>query len=469
MSQNSPWYKRRFYAHFDNTIPEGFAEKIVKDPERVAAHAFWPLIVNAQKTVSRRGSPGNRCWVTKKRPIAYAAHADSHIFSYYAFKLNSLLEKIYAQEKAVDQSVLAYRKHQPPRCNIHFAKEAFDEIKDRESCDVVALDIDGFFDNLDPVILKRAWIELLGTNTLPPDHFSVFRAVTRSYGITLSELRDVFGGEVPRRAGQVICSPQDFRQFVTPKLQPLSTLVQQIKGTNTSAPAARKGIPQGLPISAVLANLYMLQADKSVVEFLQKIGGSYRRYSDDILLIVPKGKGALAEGTMASFLQKIGLAISCKKTKRYAVRKASCGALQVCSTDDKWAKQHSEPVSYLGLTFNGDQIRIRDSTIANFMFKATKGVKRAYIAAKKNHQVKLKKRLLYARYTSLGYGKAYGREVYIADVLPKGAPRLGFFKYLQLAERVTGSDAIRKQSVQIENQVFRLIAKTDKKLRGLKR
>lgn len=72
--------------------------------------------------------------------------------------------------------------------------------------------------------------------------------------------------------------------------------------------------------------------------------------------------------------------------------------------------------------------------------------------------------------TSIGYGNAYGKGIYDSlndGVLPKGAPRLGFFKYLKLAHKIMGSEAIAKQARQIENQVFRDIAEADAKVRNI--
>jgi retron-type reverse transcriptase len=48
------------------------------------------------------------------------------------------------------------------------------------------------------------------------------------------------------------------------------------------------GIPQGTPISAVLANIYMLEFDKVIHNWLSARGGVYRRYSDDMLFICRK-------------------------------------------------------------------------------------------------------------------------------------------------------------------------------------
>ena len=50
------------------------------------------------------------------------------------------------------------------------------------------------------------------------------------------------------------------------------------------------GIPQGSPISAVLANIYMLDFDYEINKYLESIGGIYRRYSDDMVAICPLDK-----------------------------------------------------------------------------------------------------------------------------------------------------------------------------------
>ena len=49
------------------------------------------------------------------------------------------------------------------------------------------------------------------------------------------------------------------------------------------------GIPQGAPISDLIANFYLLEFDKVMANYAQAQGGRYMRYSDDILLILPGG------------------------------------------------------------------------------------------------------------------------------------------------------------------------------------
>src|SRR5690606_31674233 len=105
---------------------------------------------------------------------------------------------------------------------------------------------------------------------------------------------------------------------VKPHLRSRHDLVWEVKGK--PAPAYLKGqpagIPQGLPISAVLANLYMYDADQRIQQSIRKLGGTYRRYSDDILLIVPNGRGAEAESVVKIELGKIRLQVNSAKTVR---------------------------------------------------------------------------------------------------------------------------------------------------------
>jgi hypothetical protein len=209
----------------------------------------------------------------------------------------------------------------------------------------------------------------------------------------------------------------------------------------------------------------MYDADQRIQQSIRKLGGTYRRYSDDILLIVPNGRGAEAESVVKIELGKIRLQVNSAKTVRCRFLRKE-GTLRSFSVDENFIVQSLSSASYLGLTFDGRNMRVRDSTTARFMIKANRAIDRARIAAAARGESRLKKRQLYARLTSLGYGKAYGDAVYDQSnqVLPKGAPRLGFFKYLQLAAKVTNSDAIRTQIRQIENQVFREIDRAEKRL-----
>jgi RNA-directed DNA polymerase len=459
------WYRRRSYAHFDRPISESEASALVTSPDRVARHGFWPVILNPRRVVSLKANEdGRRVRAEKRRPIVYAAHSDAHIYAYYAHQLGQRLEDAYAQEGG--DCVLAYRRFLPAKCNVHFALAAFEELSSQAPRDLVAMDVEGFFDALKHDRLKMEWQCLLDVDRLPPDHFAVFKACTRDYAIALPELRDALGGEIRRRAGRdggAICSPLTFRECVAPRLQARYELVNKTK-KKSPRESGSVGIPQGLPISAVLANVYMRGTDKAIADAMSSLGGSYRRYSDDLLLVVPAGLAAQAERIVNERLQEVGLTVNDKKTERRRVRRSGESILSLALNVDG-NELGARPASYLGMSFDGALVRVRSSTITKFLVKARRAITRAKLAALDVGERRIRRRQLYARLTSIGYGQAYGEWTPGAG-RPAGAPRIGFFRYLRLAERVTGSEAVSKQKRQVEQQIFRWLNEADAELQS---
>ena len=70
-------------------------------------------------------------------------------------------------------------------CNIDFAKEVFDYISTQGECVAIALDIKGFFDNLDHQQLKKKWLTVINTNEntpfskLPNDQYKLFNSLSQ--------------------------------------------------------------------------------------------------------------------------------------------------------------------------------------------------------------------------------------------------------------------------------------------------
>lgn len=469
MRPGSPddWYRVRRYAHFDRPLSKVAAERLAESPLAVTSHAFWPVILNPHRVLSSKvGADGRRRRVVKRRPIAMCAHSDAHIYAFYAWWLCQLLEQVYLAEGG--EHVLAYRKHDPPQCNVHFAMSAFNELTENAPCEFVAMDVEGFFDVLDHGHLKAAWCQLLGTPRLPDDHFAIYKACTRDYAITIPRLRDLLGGEVRRRAGKqraAICSPERFRSTIKPELRPRHELVWEVKRKSKPQLASDgpAGIPQGLPISAVLANVYMLEVDRTLRRKTAELGGTYRRYSDDILVIVPPGKGHQAEEMVQNELAQVRLTINAKKTERRKTTKR-LGRARSVAADANWSELGLAPASYLGLVFDGENVSLRPSTVSAFEIKAKRAIKRAELAAERNEHPRIKRRQLYAKLTSMGYGGAYGKGAMQGDP-PPGAPRLGFFRYLKLVQRVTESASVATQANQIERRIRAAIDAADRRIR----
>lgn len=68
-------------------------------------------------------------------------------------------------------------------------------------------------------------------------------------------------------------------------------------------------IPHGSSISAVYANVYMVDFDKRINDFVTSRKGIYRRYCDDIIVVVPMTRDEIINGKneeIADFIYKTG-------------------------------------------------------------------------------------------------------------------------------------------------------------------
>jgi len=370
----------------------------------VASHAFLPFLHFTM--VDRRYRSAKRTVVPKEREIYYASHADAHAFAYYADVLNQQYESELA-ERGIGGSVLAYRKLGDGRCNIHFAGEAFGIAAEMGDCDVVALDVEGFFDNLAHQRLKSLWCTVLGVDRLPADHYAVFKAITRFAWADRDAVYEKL--EIGRRKAKKLhgrlCTAVEFRELIR-------------DGGLVSRHRKDKGIPQGSPISAVLSNLYMLEVDTDLVRRLGAIGAQYRRYSDDILLICPPGRAAEATDLVRSALAEVELNLSDGKTQESSFRL------------DEGGQQYADhPLQYLGFTFDGQRILIRESTLSRYhqrLRAAVRSVRRAVRKARKTGgDPRMRKRKIYEQMTHLG--------------------RRNFPAYVKRSAEVLEEEAIRKQ------------------------
>ncbi|WP_211441956.1 antiviral reverse transcriptase Drt2 [Collimonas humicola] len=411
-NRKHPWFRHRGYPHFDHPISFREAKRIVKDPEQVARHSFYPFVEFSIQTfkVKRNKITDKVERVGKTRPIAYASHVDCHIYSYYAFRISKLYEK-WIRSNNLDESVLAFRSL--GKSNVHFAANAFDAIRKLGNCYVVALDITGFFDNLDHKILKNSWADVLDESALPPDHYAVFKSLTKFATVNKGALYEALGISLNnhKSSPKRLCTPEEFRETVRKN----NSLVKR----NAEA----KGIPQGSPISALLSNIYMRQFDIELHSFASNCGGFYFRYCDDILLIVPPVRKDDVEGFAMDEIAKLNLPINPTKTDRVSFEVSADGQLK-----------GSKPLQYLGFLFDGQRVILRSASLARYSEKMRRGVRIAKATMAKRNSARivrgdevkpLFRRKLNSRYTYLG--------------------RRNFITYGYAAARVMDSQAIRKQ------------------------
>lgn len=400
------------YPHFDRPISLRSAQLIVKDPHQVARHSFYPFVEFTVQTfkLKQDAVTSKVKRVGKKRPIAYASHVDSHIYSYYCLQLSKLYESAVSQH-GLGKAVLAFRTL--GKSNVDFAANAFEVIKNKGDCYVLAFDISGFFENLDHVILKRMWARILSSSLLPDDHYAIFKSLTKYSKVELDALYKLLGYSLNNKLSVPgrLCSAEQFRSIVRSG--------SKLVSVNKKA----KGIPQGSPLSALLSNIYMLEFDIVLNSFVGERGGAYFRYCDDILVILPPEAGQAEEDLIMSEITKLKLEIQPAKTDRVRFSRSASGDIL-----------GTKPLQYLGFLFDGKKIFLRSASLARYLQKMRRGVRVAKATMNKRNLARetrgeastlLFRKSLYNRYSHLG--------------------RRNFLTYGYSAARKMKSEAIRKQ------------------------
>ncbi len=393
--------RHRSYIHFDVPLGSKACEKLVADPSAVARHPFYPFLRHdvVRKRIKRQ--PGGKLIKsTKIRDIRYAAHSDAAIYSYYNYILTDLYEQEIVKQNLV-ANVIAFRALS--RSNVDFAKEAFDWIDENRPCTALGFDVTDFFGSLDHKILKSAWAGLMGIQKLPPDHFAVFKSLTKHASVELIAARKKLGisrQELGRKTR--ICDAADFRS--------------QIRGSGlVFVNEKSKGIPQGSPISAALSNIYMLPFDEKVRIHVEAAGGFYRRYCDDILVVVPDDEVDSAKSIVNQALLALHLSMQPAKTLE-------------CHFGKKLA---SKPLQYLGLVYDGSCVYLRSSGVARYYSKMRAGIKQHKFATVQDGSTPILKQ----------------RRKYLLQQYTEHAPQShrNYFSYVKLAQKNAKSASIRRQ------------------------
>lgn len=445
------WYKPKGYTHLSNKLSirdVGFVNSYVSNPNTVKSHRFFPLL---HKTIvekkykavetNSQGKPirkhykienGKRKTTAKFREIFYSNHLDAHVYSYYTQKiLSPLYENILSANSELSKSIIAYRRIEVEgedrcKCNIDFAYEVFEFIKSRQGqFTVFAFDIKKFFDSINHKKLKKIWYQLLDKNRkdLPDDHYNVYKSLVNFSYVELNAILKEFKISHPNKLVQkdiafLVKDGLEFRERVKGK-----GLIKENPFRHKKT-KEKMGIPQGTPMSAFLANLYMLDYDKKIVELMKSIEGIYRRYSDDILVICDTEDEETVHDTIVKSIDDFHLEIQETKTQTSRFING-----RLCKGE--------KPVAYLGFEFDGKNIRLKSSSIAKYYrnlkrlikIKATraKRMKRKY-----NERGFVFRKQIYKAYSHLGANKSSNR-------------KRNYLSYVNLAFEIMGDKAIKKQ------------------------
>lgn len=475
------WFKCKRYMHLDLPIEGKRRNRIisyVQNPIAVSKHAFLPLIRRTLVSYPYRlNEKGERKCKPKKRLLTYASHEDSAIFAYYAYKLQIKYED-YLSHHDLGDVVTAYRKiacdrHAGNKCSIDFAYDVFSYIKTRlaneKKIAVITFDIKSFFDNLDHRLLKRNWARILNVPELPLDEYKVYKHVVHySYVDDLAIYKLRKGSIICRKNnGKIIERRVQNKAFLRDKkalAYCLKENIKQIRKSGLIKTTNKKsdiGIPQGLPISSVLANLYMMDFDLQVKQKLQANNAIYRRYSDDIIVVCPVDKGEELKAWILTKIHDVNLEIQESKTNLF-----------IFSTDELGTRcEHSvcgihKKLEYLGFSFDGNTILLKNSGIGKFYFKMHKTVSRAiYYACHMNNRTKGKifEHRLISRFTYAGskthqiYKRAAdGKHFYTL----RGMKTYGnYLTYVSKAVSIMEEPKIKRQLRRCPNKLSKLITR----------
>ncbi|MFN8342049.1 MAG: reverse transcriptase domain-containing protein [Cyclobacteriaceae bacterium] len=434
-SKEKDWFKLKRYPHIGLPLNPGdrhkWIEKYVTNPYTVASHSFLPFIHKTYRVrkFRREYMPENgtlneaykkenkvlRKVGDKKRELFYSSQLDSLIYNYYAKLLGEHYEtKIKDKEFNLNEVVSAYRSIPivygidggSNKCNIDFANDVFKYILNYKETEfvVITFDITSFFDNLNHKLLGQAWVEVLGETKLPKDHLNVFRNITRFSYVDIVDIFEEFKNKIytrkinkfgkplpikQKRVGKIgflrnqnavaFCTKDEFLKIKGKLLQPSKTK----KMKNGSIVYRDFGIPQGSPISSVLANIYLLHFDKTLNDFITNNGGIYRRYSDDIVFVCPlKLKDdliSIVQREIASFK----LEIQSSKTQIFHFKRER--EKLVCGQEFQSVINWNKHLIYLGFEFDGDSVLLKSASLSGYYRKMKKYVRRAKHYANKLH------------------------------------------------------------------------------------
>lgn len=352
--QIKPDKKLRTYQHIDNALNldnDKIFEKVVQVIKDIKNHQFLPFIKREEVEIRfRKNEQGVVCRKPKSRPIMYASHLDSHIYSYYNFIIQTKYEK-YLETLNIDKNVIAYRKIKleetgKGKSNIHFAKEVFEHIATKSDCIVITQDITGFFDHLDHGLLKKKICKVVGTDKLDDAFYKVFRSLTSYRYIEHSDF-----------------IVKKIKNKVKNSKYAIYKILKDVMHENKTDYA----IPQGSPISGLLANMYLIDFDYEIKIAFPDV--FYRRYSDDLIFVCQDSQ---KEDLLLFINNKIKEAkLEINASKSYISYFKTKGSNLVCEkvTDGLGKLKSRNYVDYLGFEFGGEDILLRKNTIKNLKRK----------------------------------------------------------------------------------------------------
>ena len=250
---------------------------------------------------------------------------------------------------------------------------------------------------------------------LPEDHYAVYKNITKYSIWELEDLLQLNG----------LTNTEVGRRRLNEKTRVLTEKQFHENRSHIRKNLNSFGIPQGSPISALLANIYMLVVDKRIKESVDILHGLYMRYSDDFVIVLPGIGGEAAKENFHKIMNEFndvpGLTLQPEKTQFFSYdgeKIENCGKLFFVEADCG-----HKFINFLGFTFDGSHISIRSKTTSKYYYRMRRKAKT--ILKTKQHQPNtlVGSQNLYKQYSERG---SYGK---------KG----NFLTYVRRAKKVFGS------------------------------
>lgn len=334
------------YSHFDYPISVAKQEALIKcwmSPSAVKKHCFAPMI---SFNIKHKKTDG-KIQTTKLRPIQLASHKDALLYRLYGYLLREKYES-YLKKTNLLSVPQAYRqKHS----SISATKKAFDDIASTSNAWIIKGDFSHFFDSLNHKLLLNNVRKILtgsSESKLPDDWYHVLRSLLRYRNISKHTFQKFL---------------KDFYTQASGKSR-FSFFNHQLKeGKIVLSSHNRVGVPEGTALSAVLANVYLINFDQWLLKVVTKHSGTYYRYSDDFIIILPNSNQNIVTNLTRQIIKKsnesLRLTIKPEKTKTFHY-----------TNNQIYAKSRCSCLVWLGFSFDGSHVSANPQAIYSFRCKA---------------------------------------------------------------------------------------------------
>lgn len=300
----------------------------------------------------------------------------------------------------------------------------YDVVQEIESrnldCYVLAFDLSSFFDTIDHKKLKEEWKNILDVSELPIDHYHLFKSLTKYTYVDRTEINEYLASltedneesddtDVVSTNSDDCDNDEEFENHDSDSddsednedeegdeevdstvSEKLNIQPPTFKSVFKSAKNFREfrewyrnnpkyadhrcfhknpgfygyGIPQGIQISGILSNIYMIPFDVKMHQLCKQFNMMYRRYCDDILIVLPRDE------------EVKDLVVSLVKDA--IIERGASLKLHPINYWDKYSKSQcydfgdeeaitKKPLQYLGYCYDGKNVRIREGSIAKYL------------------------------------------------------------------------------------------------------